>query len=70
MAMMKRDMGGMCSCPHHSWFGWIVLVLGVLFLLQDLGLITWWGWLNWWTAAFVLFGVAGFCTCCGKGKCF
>ena len=65
----NMSMGGMCKCPHHKTFGWVALIAGVLYLLQDLGWINWWG-LNWWTVAFVLIGLGAFCSCCDKGKCF
>ena len=50
---MKKEM---CSSP--GWKGWALLVVGVLYLAQDLG----WGWaswwnLNWWTVAFLLWGL-------------
>ena len=70
---MAKEMvmkGEMCSCPHHHYFGWVALVIGVLYLLQDLAVISWFGWLNWWTALFILFGFGAFCKCCGKGKWF
>jgi len=42
------------------------LVIGVLYLLQDLGVISWMGWLNWWTALFVLVGLGALCNCCDR----
>ena len=49
------------SCCCACW-GWIVLILGVIYLLQDLGALARWGlnWpLEWWTVAFVLVGLKG-----------
>ena len=70
MAMKSMAMKGeTCNCPHHTWFGWLVLVLGVLFLLRDWNVWDFWN-IQWWTAAFVLVGLAGLCKCCGRGKCF
>ncbi len=66
MAVMKKEMG--CNCPHHKFFGWLVLVVGVLYLLQDLKLISFWN-INWWTVAFLVVGFGGMCKCCGMGKC-
>ena len=69
---MARDMGMMsktCNCQHHKWFGWVVLVAGVLYLLSDLNWIGWWS-VNWWTVAFVLIGLGAMCKCCSTGKCF
>ena len=65
---MKGEV--MCDCPHHKWFGWIVLVVGVLYLLQDLNVVSWLSWLNWWTALFVLLGLGMLCKCCARGKWF
>jgi len=41
---------------EDSWLGWIILLAGVLYLLQDVNAITWWT-LNWYTVAFVLVGI-------------
>ena len=71
MAIKSMAMkGDTCDCQHHRWFGWIALIVGVLYLLQDLNVIVLLGWLNWWTAAFVLIGLGCLCSCCGKGKMF
>ena len=46
----------MCNkCMKMS--GVIVLVLGLVFLSVDLGFFNFWG-INWWTAVFVLAGLA------------
>jgi hypothetical protein len=39
-----------------AWLNWVALVIGVLYLLADLGVFVWWT-VNWWTAAFVLWGL-------------
>jgi len=65
MAMMK---GGMCNCPHHKVFAFVVLLVGILFLLKDLNYWSFWN-LNWWTVGFLMLGlkkVAG-CKCCAGG---
>ncbi len=43
--------------------GVLLLVLGIVFLLVDLGKITFWG-INWWTALILLMGLAKLCTSC------
>ena len=68
MAKNMAMTGGMCDCSHHKGFGWVFLVVGILYLLQDLDIISWFGWLNWWTALFVLIGLGAVCSCCHKGK--
>jgi hypothetical protein len=49
-------------------FGLLLLLAGVLFLLQDLGKWTFWG-LNWYTVAFLMFGIKKLsCSCCKDCK--
>lgn len=38
------------------WFNWVVLLIGVLYLLTDFATIDWWN-VEWYTAAFILFGL-------------
>jgi hypothetical protein len=66
MPARKTDMAGMCDCSHHRWLAWIILIVGVLYLLQDTGVITWFGWLNWWTALFIVLGLGAVCKCCDR----
>ena len=51
--MGKEGKEGKCCQP---WFAWLVLVVGVLFLLQDLGV--WMFPVSGWTALFVLAGLS------------
>jgi hypothetical protein len=37
---------------------WMFLIVGVLFLLTDIGMWNFWG-LNWWTVLFLLMGITG-----------
>ena len=50
------------------WFGIVVFVLGLVFLLVDLGVWTFWG-IQWWTVAFLLVGVKMFTKGCCKCTC-
>ncbi|MBT4823847.1 hypothetical protein HN695_00590 [Candidatus Woesearchaeota archaeon] len=52
----------MCSCKKFC--GLLVLLVGVLFLLQDLAIWNFWN-LNWYTVAFLLLGFAHL----GKAHC-
>lgn len=47
---MKHD------CP--KWLGWLVLVVGILFLLADYG-VSWMAWwkLGWFTTVLILLGL-------------
>lgn len=42
------------DCP--VWLSWVVLIVGILYLLADLGVFAWWT-INWWTVMFVLMGL-------------
>lgn len=56
MGCSSCHSGGCGSC--RCW-GWILALVGVIFLLQDLGMLARWGlnWpLNWWTVAALLVG--------------
>lgn len=55
----------MGMCKHCSKFcGWLWLIFGVIFLLQNLGTWDFWG-IQWYTVLFVLMGMS----CIGKSKC-
>jgi len=43
-------------------FGLLILLLGVAFLLVDLGKWTFWN-INWWTVVFLFMGLKVFCIC-------
>lgn len=49
--MAKKAMNMGCA----PWFAWLVLIVGVLYLLADLGTFTMM--LNWYTVAFLLLGI-------------
>jgi hypothetical protein len=44
--------------------GWLFLIIGILYLLSDLGAISWWNF-SWYTAVFVLMGLGWI----GKSSC-
>jgi hypothetical protein len=43
---------------HGKYFGIALVVLGVLFLLRDLDIWSFWN-ISWWTALFLLVGIKG-----------
>lgn len=59
----------MPSAPHHKlWIGWLVLIAGILFLIQDYApaSMSWWKVSVWPTAIFILAGLAMIAKCCKK----
>ena len=51
----------MCGCKKCNMMnGLLLLVVGILFLLKDLGQWTFWN-ISWWTIVFLLMGVGGLC---------
>jgi hypothetical protein len=41
-----------------GWIGWLILIVGILFLLVDFGIWNFFG-ISWYSAAFVLIGLGG-----------
>ena len=60
--MAKRAVHGescmVCNAGVCKLCATIALLLGIIFLLQDLGKWDFWG-INWWTVAFLLVGLFG-----------
>ena len=50
----------MCDKCVKLW-GVIILILGILFLLVDVGTWDFWG-ISWWTALFVIMGLGHLCS--------
>ncbi|MBS3128983.1 hypothetical protein J4410_07620 [Candidatus Woesearchaeota archaeon] len=46
------------GCPKQCkmFCGAVLLLVGILYLLQENGSISWWTY-NWWTVVFILFGL-------------
>ncbi len=53
--MAKGMVCKSCNCPHHYVIAIVVLVVGVLFLLQDWAVWNFWG-ISGFTALFILAG--------------
>jgi len=61
--MAKKEINVCGSgCCNPCW-GLIIVIVGILYLLLDYGLITWFR-LSWWTSAFILLGI--YMVCCRK----
>lgn len=52
----SNDNSHMCYCCDFHGYGWLFVILGILYLFVDLGWITWWT-ISWWTIVFLLYGV-------------
>ncbi len=54
------DVCGYCGqyncCCHSKGLGWVLLILGVIFLLKDMDIFYWWN-INWWTVLLLLGGI-------------
>jgi len=48
--------GTIPCCCHSKELGWVLLVLGVLYLIRDLGGFSWWI-VNWWTVLLIIAGL-------------
>ena len=40
------------------WLNWVVLIIGILYLIKDIMNWDYWWSLNWWTAVFLIWGLA------------
>jgi len=58
MMAKKDNYCAICDAGICKGCSLVALIVGVLFLLQDLGIWDFWG-INWWTVGFLLVG-AGF----------
>ncbi len=67
MAKKKEvcSTNGSCStksCCCMKWAGWVMLVVGILYLLSDLGIFTWFGaTFSWFTIVFLVVGLKMVC---------
>jgi len=53
--MAKAAAKHCCHCANSTW-AIVILIIGILYLLQDLGTITFWTF-SWWTVVFILCGL-------------
>jgi len=73
-----QDMGGMkggmgvCKCPHHKVVPFLIVVIGVDFLMGFWGIISWDAVNFVWPVSIILIGAmklmsaSGACKCCNK----
>ena len=57
-----------CKCPHHKVVPWVVILIGVDFLLGAVGVLTW-SFVNiTWPILLIIAGIMklGMCKCCSK----
>ncbi len=62
VANMQSNSSNMCyvCCPNHKRWGLIILLIGLIYLIQDYtGGPLWWR-LNWYTVVFLLIGLCWF----------
>ncbi|MFA5946588.1 MAG: DUF5668 domain-containing protein [Patescibacteria group bacterium] len=64
--------GGMCGCPHHKLVPLIIVIVGVAFLLQTLGVLTAATVSMVWPIGLIMIGLmklsSGMCGCCSMKK--
>lgn len=64
--------GGMCSCPHHKIGPLAIFLIGLVFLLQALGVISMELTNLLWPILLMVMGLmkmsGGMCACCGTKK--
>ncbi len=60
--------GMVCKCPHHKVIPWLVILIGVDFLLGAVGVLTWSFVDITWPIILIIGGVMklGMCKCCSK----
>jgi len=70
MQNMGEGSKNMCKCPHHKAMPIMIIVFGVVFLLGNMGWISWEavGWI--WPILVIIVGIkklamkSGMCKCC------
>jgi hypothetical protein len=68
MAKKKEVCSSSSGCGHGmhcgcmKWVGWTMLIVGVLYLLSDLNIFSWFGsTFSWFTIVFILIGLKMVC---------
>ena len=62
---MKSE-GKTCGCTHHKVMPWLIVLLGLDFLLGSLNVLTW-GFVSvTWPILLIIWGFSKMCRCCSK----
>lgn len=57
----KANVCTISSCGYcNPCWGLVLIIIGILYLLMDYGIITWFG-LSWYTTVFILLGIGMIC---------
>jgi UPF0716 family protein affecting phage T7 exclusion len=63
---MKMEGGKTCGCKHHGVFAWLIILLGLDFLLAAIGVLTPGFVAVTWPILLIIAGCTKLCKCCGK----
>jgi hypothetical protein len=60
--------GKMCKCPHHKVMPWVIILIGVDFLLGAMNVLTWSFVDITWPILVIIAGIVKLnrCACCAK----
>jgi len=63
----NNQMGDkMCHCPHHKIMSWALVLIGLTFLLGNIGVLTAMAVNIIWPIILIVLGCSKMCKCCSK----
>ncbi len=62
----NQPTGKMCNCPHHKTVAWMIVLIGVTFLLGALGAFSSMAVNVIWPILLIIGGFSKMCKCCSK----